>query len=131
MTPVDPASNSIDRKIHFITSNKGQPLLVLNDYVYRCNKKTPKKKYWICTIVGCNVSVQTNIDGDYLSGRKDTHEHAANPELIEVRQTRQQIKQRVINELTPIGSIYDDEMSKTTMASTAVAIFPTISEMCE
>ncbi|CAF3896364.1 unnamed protein product [Rotaria sordida] len=60
---------------------------------------------------------------------KNEHEHAANPELLEVHQTRQQIKRRVINELTPTGAVYDEEMSKASMSSTAIAIFPTVHEI--
>ncbi|CAM4924167.1 unnamed protein product, partial [Rotaria socialis] len=62
-------------------------------------------------------------------GGKNAHEHAPNPELIEVQQTREKIKRRVMNELTPIGMIYDEEMSKTSMSTTAVAIFPTVHEL--
>ncbi|CAF1034368.1 unnamed protein product [Rotaria magnacalcarata] len=67
-----------------------------------------------------------DINNVYICGGKCEHEHTAAPELIEVQQTRQQIKQRVLNELTLIGAVYDVEMSKTCMSSTAIAIFPTI-----
>jgi hypothetical protein len=126
-----PSSNSINQVLNFITSNKGQPLLVMNGYVYKCNKKTAKKKYWSCTSNGCNIFVHTDINNNYLCGGKNEHEHSVNPEAIEVQQTREQIKRRVMNELTPIGMIYDEEMTKTTMSSAAIAIFPTINEICE
>ncbi|CAM4845510.1 unnamed protein product, partial [Rotaria magnacalcarata] len=71
------------------------------------------------------------INNVYICGGKCEHEHAAVPELIEVQQIRQQIKQRVLNELTPIGAVSDEEMSKTCMSSTAIAIFPTIDETCK
>ena len=131
MASVSSLSNTINPKLMFITSNKGQPLLVMNGYVYRCNKTTIKKKYWICTTRGCNVLVHTDMNNDYLCGGKNEHQHTTNPELLEVQQTRKQIKRRVINELTSIGMIYDEEMSKTTMSSAAIAIFPTIHEICE
>jgi hypothetical protein len=131
MESVIESSNPVNRKLNFMTSNKGQPLLVMNDYVYRCNKKTIKKKYWTCTAGGCNVCVHTDLNNNYLCGGKIEHEHAANPEIIEVQQTREKMKSRAMNELTSIGNIYDEEMSKTTMSSTAIAIFPTIHEICE
>ncbi|CAM4800491.1 unnamed protein product [Rotaria magnacalcarata] len=71
-----------------------------------------------------------DINNVYICGGKCEHEHTAAPELIEVQQTRQQIKQRVLNELTLIGAVYDVEMSKTCMSSTAIAIFPTIDKTC-
>ncbi|CAF1228796.1 unnamed protein product [Rotaria sordida] len=49
-----------------------------------------------------------DINNNYLVGGNNEHEDAANPELIEVRQTREKIKQRVMNQLTPIGPIYDE-----------------------
>ncbi|CAF4538788.1 unnamed protein product [Rotaria socialis] len=36
-----------------------------------------------------------------------------------------------MNELTPIGMIYDEEMSKTSMSTAAVAILPTVHELYE
>jgi hypothetical protein len=131
MASTSASSNSNSQRIHFITSTKGEPLLVMNDFVYRCNKKTTKKIYWVCTVSGCNIYVHTDINNNYLCGGKNEHEHAANPELIEVRQTRGEIKRRAMNELTPIGMIYDEEMSKTTMSSSAIAVFPTIHEICK
>ncbi|CAF1161411.1 unnamed protein product [Rotaria sp. Silwood1] len=88
-----------------------------------------KKKCWICTTNGCKIFVHTDINNNYLCGGKNEYEHAANPELLEIHQTRQQIKRQVMNELTPIGAVYDEKMSKTSMSSTAIAIFPTVREI--
>ena len=124
-----PSTNSTD--IKFIPSNKGQPLLVFNHYIYKCNKKTPKKKYWICVVSGCSMYIHTDINNNYITGGQSEHAHPSNPEHIQVKQTREQIKQRVINEQTPIGQIYDEETSKSVMNSVAVAIFPTAHEICK
>ncbi|CAF0899844.1 unnamed protein product [Rotaria sp. Silwood1] len=107
MASVNAASNSNNEKLDFITSSKGQPLLVMNNYIF----------------------VHTDINNNYLCGGKNEYEHAANPELLEIHQTRQQIKRQVMNELTPIGAVYDEKMSKTSMSSTAIAIFPTVREI--
>ena len=103
----------------------------MNDYVYRLNKKTPTKKYWSCTFSGCNIFVHTDVNNNYFCGGTNEHGHAPNPELIEVRQTRTQIKQRGATELKSIGMIYDEEMSKTTMNPTYIAVFPTVDEICK
>lgn len=55
-------SNTIHVKVNFLTSDKGQPLLVLNDYVYRCNKKPLKKNYWVWISTGCNIFIQTDSE---------------------------------------------------------------------
>ena len=97
---------NVNSDLNFITSNKGQPLLIMNQYIYKCNKKTPNKKYWVCVVKDCGVYVHTDIDQNYLSGGKTDHEHRANPESVQVKKTREQIKQLVLNEFTPIGKIF-------------------------
>ncbi|CAF1542131.1 unnamed protein product, partial [Rotaria sordida] len=83
-----------------------------------------------CTVGGYNIFVHTDINNNYLCGGKNSYEHAANPELIVVQQTRGEIKRRVMNELSRIGMIYDEQMSKTSMSSSVIAIFPTVHEIC-
>ncbi|CAF3912057.1 unnamed protein product, partial [Rotaria sp. Silwood1] len=39
--------------ISFLNSNKGKPLLVANNYLFKLNKTTATTKYWICTLNGC------------------------------------------------------------------------------
>src|SRR4051812_35753937 len=97
--------------ITFIKSNKGQPLLVLNNYVYKCNKKTGKKKYWTCINVGCQLNIHTDINDVYISGGIDQHSHEPNPDMVTVRQVRDQIKERAVNEVIPISLIYEQEIS--------------------
>ena len=116
--------------IEFINSNKGHLLLVMNQYVYKCSKKTSNKKYWTCTVKHCNVHLHTALHNNYLCGGKGDHSHAPNPEFVLVRQTRQRIKLRVTNEQTPVGKIYDEELATVSMNSTAISIFPTVHEMC-
>ncbi|CAF4608132.1 unnamed protein product [Rotaria magnacalcarata] len=115
--------------LNFITSNKGEPLLIMNQYIYKCNKKRPNKKYCVCVVKDCGVYAHTDIDQKYLSGGKADHGHPANPEFLQVKKTRDQIKHRVLNEFTPIGKIYDEEMTKNAMNPVAIAIFPTVHEM--
>ncbi len=71
------------------------------------------------------------LGNKYLAGGKANHGHPPNPESIQVKQTREKMKQRVITELTPIGKIYDEEMTKTDMISAAIATFPAVHEMCK
>lgn len=85
-TPITPS---------FIKWNKGQALLVMNEHVQKCNKKTAKKKYWICVIRSCKIYVHTTMEVLYLSSGINSHDHAPNPELIEVKQVCEQMRKSV------------------------------------
>ena len=125
------SSTSTDGQISFMTSNKGQRLLVLNEHVYRCNKKTAEKKYWVCMISGCSVTVHTSEDDSYLRGGKSLHDHESSSDFIETTRLRHQMKQRALNELTPINIIYEEEIAKASLNISALATFPTNQEICE
>ena len=94
------------------------------------NKKSAKRKYWVCVVSGCSRYVHTSLDDVYIDGGRDDHDHSPNPELIEFKRVRQQIKERALNEVIPVGMIYDEEMAKVNMSVSALAIFPTNNEMC-
>lgn len=116
--------------VSFITSNKGQQLLVLNDYLYKCNKRTKVKKYWICVNNSCKTSVHTDLNDVYLSGGKSSHDHEPNPDAITARKVRHNINERALKEVIPIAMIYEQEIAKVSTNPTAVAILRTSREIC-
>ncbi|CAF3739073.1 unnamed protein product [Rotaria sp. Silwood1] len=87
----------------------------------------PNKKYWVCTINGCGVYAHTDINPDYLSSGTTDHGYPANPELIQVQKTREQIKQRARNEVAPTGKKYDEEITKNVLNSVAVGYLDSVS----
>jgi hypothetical protein len=117
------------QKISFITSNKGQLLMQLGQYLYRCHKTTIKKKYWVCIHNGCKVSVHTDINNTYLCGGNSQHGHEPNPEMIAARNVRQKIKERVLKETVPTTMIYEQEIANAPLNSMTLAILPTSLEM--
>ena len=88
--------------ISFINSNKGKPLLVANNYVFKLNKTTTTTKYWIYTLNGCAAKIHTNLNSNQLIKTNGDHNHVPEKEKLEVREFREKIKQRAINETTPI-----------------------------
>ncbi|CAF4164323.1 unnamed protein product, partial [Rotaria sordida] len=109
--------------ISFITSNKGKPLLVHDNYIYYASKTTATVKYWKCEDRSCNVGVHTSIKDAFIK-TVGNHSHLQSPEEIEVRTFKQNIKRRVINETTVITKIYDEELARQQMSQTAAAIIP-------
>jgi hypothetical protein len=129
MTTTTNSSDKENINVTFIKSNKDHMLLALNNYLYKCNKKTAKKKYWICTSIGCKMSVHTDPNNVYLCGGTDPHDHESNPEMIAVKHVRQKIKERALHEIIPTSMIYEQELSKTSTTSTTMAIIPTCQEI--
>ena len=82
---------TVNNGLSYITSNKEQPFLVMNQSVYKSDKKTPNKKRWICIVKDCNVYVYTDISNKYLFGDTNGHSHPANPKFLQIKQTRMQI----------------------------------------
>ncbi|CAF3352292.1 unnamed protein product [Rotaria socialis] len=97
--------------VSFTVSNKGNPLLILNDFVYRVKKETVLKKYWICGINGCNAYIHTNIQNAFLKSSGE-HNHLSDPEALEIKLFRDKLKQRAVHETTAISKIYEEEVVK-------------------
>ncbi|CAF1192349.1 unnamed protein product [Rotaria magnacalcarata] len=107
---------------------RGKPLLVADDYTFKLNKTTTSTKYWICTINGCAAKVHTDLNNGLMK-TVGYHSHLPEKEKLEVRELREKIKQRAINETTPIPRIYDEECTKAMLSNTAIAILPSEREM--
>ncbi|CAF2875167.1 unnamed protein product [Rotaria sp. Silwood2] len=97
--------------ISFIKSQKGKTLLVANEYVFKLNKTTTTTKYWKCTYNGCSSKIHTDLN-DKLLKTIDDHSHPSEKEVIQVREFREKVKQRAVNETTPIPRIYDEKCEK-------------------
>ena len=113
--------------ISFIKSNKGKPLLLLNQYLFKCNKSTGSKRYWICTESGCGVAVQTQLNNDFLSISGD-HNHTADPDALRRRLLKDKMKDRIFTETTSLTKIYDEEIAKANLSQAETAQFPTVVE---
>ncbi|CAF1113616.1 unnamed protein product [Rotaria sordida] len=94
-------------KVTFVKSNKGQLLLSLNGYLYKCNKGKENKKY---------------------CGGIEAHDHEPNPDMIAARIVRNKIKERAVQENLPLSMIYEQEVSNSSINSTTTAILPTCQE---
>ncbi|CAF4708457.1 unnamed protein product, partial [Rotaria magnacalcarata] len=57
------------------------------------------------------------------------HRHSAKSEMIDVREFRENVKQRAVHETTPIPRIYDEECAKAILSTAAIAILPSEREI--
>jgi len=80
-TPSNPPSSTGQPSILFVKSNKGNALLLLNQYLFKCKKATESNKYWICIKASCAVSIRTNLNDEFLLITGD-HNHVAEPDIL-------------------------------------------------
>ena len=76
----------------------------------------------------CLVKVHTNTN-DKLIKIVGEHCHLQESETVDIRAFREKVKQRVVNETTPIPRIYDEECAKTTLSAAAIAVLPSEREI--
>lgn len=113
---------------YFLVSNKGKPLLVLNGIVFKKNKETKTKKYWVCQTVGCGVHVHTSIQ-DAVLKITGQHNHLPHPENMALKDFRTKLKERVMKETTPISKIFEEEVVASEMSPQTLAIMPLAREL--
>ncbi|CAF3647620.1 unnamed protein product [Rotaria sp. Silwood1] len=114
--------------ISFINSQKGKLMLVLDDDIFKLNRQSKTTKYWICIINGCLSKVRTTLDNQLIEFI-DKHNHPSEKEKIEIRRFREKVKERAVNETTPIPQIYEEECAKMMLSFAAITILPSEREM--
>ncbi|CAF3423018.1 unnamed protein product [Rotaria sp. Silwood2] len=119
---------TVSKTLSVIFSQKGKPLLVMDNFVFKLNKTTNTKKYYRCENPQCTMTLRTDIN-DVLIRTKDHHNHPPEPEQIEVRKLKHVIKERAKNETTPKPKIYDEETARFCLTSLAIAIVPSQREI--
>lgn len=119
--------SSSTANVSFLISNKGKRLLSFHDYIFKCNKTTPWKRYWICVQKTCGVLIHTNLNDEFLTITRN-HNHLANPDILKMNVLRAKMKSRILNETTSITKIYDEEIAKAGLTESIAAQFPTVIE---
>ena len=114
--------------ISFSTSNKGNPILISDGYIYQLNKIRPKIKYWRCKNRMCSAYIHTDQNHQYM-GKSGGHDsHLPIPETIEVSVFKEKVKDRVQKETTAIGKIYDNELLSAGLSEAALVMVPLLNE---
>ena len=116
--------------VSFLTSNKGNPFLVLDGFLLKTNTQTKIKKYWTCRSAGCRVSVHTDIQNALLKSNGE-HDHLPQSEGIQIKLFREKVKNRVVSETTAIARIYEEEVIKADLSTNALANLPLAREIRE
>ncbi|CAF1470483.1 unnamed protein product [Adineta ricciae] len=108
----------------FSISNKGKPILICDGYIYQLNRTRPKVKYWGCKNRMCSAYMHTDHHNQFI-GKSGNHDsHLPVPESIEVVTFKEKVKNRVVNEMTAIGKIYDNELAAGNLSEAALGLAP-------
>ena len=94
---------------------------MLDKFIFKLNKTTKTTKYWICTLIECSAKIHTNLN-DQLIKMTGEHCHPPEKEKIDVREFRVTVKQRVIDETTPVPRVYDEECAKAMLSPAVIAV---------
>ena len=103
-------------------------MLVIDDYMFKLNRESKTTKYWICTFGGCLSKVHTTLDNQLIE-ILEQHNHPSEKEKIEVRKFREKVKERAVNETTPVLQIYEEECARMMLSFAAITILPSEREM--
>ncbi|CAF2115677.1 unnamed protein product [Rotaria magnacalcarata] len=120
--------NSSSSTISFVLSQKGKPLLVMDDYVFRLNKTTNITKYYRCENRDCTATAHTDLNNVLLKVNAN-RSHVIELEKKEIRIFKQVVKERATKESTPIPKIYEKESTKMISKFSTIAILPSQREM--
>jgi len=112
----------------FLISQKGKTMLNIDNFIFKWNKTTEKKKYYRCCDPQCTVTVHTDLN-DIVLNIKNDHCHPSEPEEVQIRTFKQVVKTRAVNESTPIPQIYDEEAARINLSTLTIASLPSQREM--
>jgi hypothetical protein len=121
------SSETHQSAISFTKSNKGKPIIIHENHLFKCNKTTASKKYWLCVEKECGVYIHISVTNELIC-ITGGHNHSVNPDQLATKLLRDKMKERILAETTSITKIYDEEIVKANLCKGATAIMPTIVE---
>ncbi|KAK3105984.1 hypothetical protein FSP39_010262 [Pinctada imbricata] len=97
-------------RVEFIETSRGGRHLAWNGYRYRQNNKRDTWISWKCILTTCKATICTRDDIPTKFGRD--HNHPPSPAEVEGMKIISEVRSRARVEMTPIPSIYDEEITK-------------------
>lgn len=78
--------------LHFINSEKGKRMLVVDNYIFHRHKGTEEKEFWRCSDRSCKSRCQTS--NGVIVKQPTEHSEASSSAKVEVAQIRSTLKER-------------------------------------
>ena len=105
--------------LQYVQNKFGRESLVLGGRRFRVKNRYNDRVYWRCSIPACPATVNTHQGHPVKFGLP--HNHPANQPKIEVMKVMQTMKQRAKAEVTPIPTIYEEELIRHTTKRTTTS----------
>jgi hypothetical protein len=113
--------------ISFTKSNREKSLLVRLGYIYRLKKTTTKVKYWTCQSSTCTAGIHTDKSDEFIKST-GKHRHLSAPEHVELRDPKNKVKNRILDESLSVPKVYVEELARSNLSSTALTLAPSTVE---
>ncbi|KAJ8308781.1 hypothetical protein KUTeg_013655 [Tegillarca granosa] len=97
-------------QVKFVPNQRGTPSLVHNGFRYNVKQRRNERTYWVCHIRTCPATVNTL--NNLITKFGNHHNHAAEHQSLKVEEIMNKIKKRVHEEISPVLSIYEEEIAK-------------------
>ena len=101
---------------------------MINNFIFKLNRTTDTTKYYRCEDSNCSATAHTDMQ-DVVLRTKGEHSHPPEPENIQIRRFKQVVKERAIQETTPIPQIYDEESARMCLSTLSIAALPSQREI--
>ncbi|XP_003744409.1 uncharacterized protein LOC100909081 [Galendromus occidentalis] len=97
-----------EKPAQYVMSKRGNPLLVVDNYLYRKNGQTGKngQQYWVCISPQC--SVRTKTLNERVNSAIATHSHPPQPQYVEQLRTAGALKMASISRGNEISGTWED-----------------------
>lgn len=112
------------------TSNKRKPMLTVHGYYFQMKNYNKAKtiKFWRCANRSCGLPLYTNLNDEFVrfSGSVTEHSHLPNPAELEIRNLREEMRQRAEHELLPLQEIAEQQVRKSLLTGEVLGVLPNI-----
>ena len=112
-------ANAQLQALQYVQNKFGRESLVLGGRRFRVKNRYNDRVYWRCSIPACPATVNTHEGHPVKFGLP--HNHPANQPKIEVMKVMQTMKQPAKAEVTPIPTIYEEELIRHTTKRTTTS----------
>ncbi|KAJ8307731.1 hypothetical protein KUTeg_014717, partial [Tegillarca granosa] len=97
-------------QVKYVQTKRGHQSLVHNGYRYNVKFRRNDRTYWKCHLKTCSATVNTH-NGIIVKFRH-LHNHQPEHEQLKVNEILESIKKRCREEVVPVPTIYEEEVSK-------------------